>query len=152
MRSRSTAQIAGPALAGALVLAWLLADPRTPDLAAQVYRVGLFKGIGLAVWDEHWYAGHHLPGYSLLFPPLGALLGVRTVGALCALLSTLLFGRIASSVYGRGAGAAGTAAFAVAAVGDVWLGRLAFALGVTFALGSALALLRGRPGWAAALA
>jgi hypothetical protein len=33
----------------------------------------------------------------------------------------------------------------VAAVGDVWIGRLAFALGVTFALAAVLALSRGRP-------
>ena len=29
-------------------------------------------------WDANWYAGHHLLGYSVLFPPLGAALGVRS--------------------------------------------------------------------------
>src|ERR1019366_9065137 len=84
----------------ALMALWLIVDPRTPDLAAQVYRVGLFHQIGLAVWDEHWYAGHDLPGYSLLFPPLGALLGIRAVGALAVLASTVLFERLARSVWG----------------------------------------------------
>jgi hypothetical protein len=136
------AQAAGPALAGLLVVVWLAVDPHTPDLAAQVYRVGLFRQLGFAVWDEHWYAGHHLPGYSLLFPALGTLLGVRTVGALCAVLSTVLFGALAVPEHGRTGGGWGTAAFAVGAVGDVWLGRLAFALGVSLALASVLAYRR----------
>src|SRR5438270_12616525 len=46
------------------LVAWLIAAPRTPDLAAQVYRVELFRQLGPALWDEHWYAGHDLPGYG----------------------------------------------------------------------------------------
>ncbi|HXD53117.1 MAG TPA: hypothetical protein VN618_00035 [Solirubrobacteraceae bacterium] len=146
---RATVLAAALAPAALLVLVWLLVDPRTPDLAAQVYRVGLFHRVGFALWDEHWYAGHHLPGYSLLFPPLGALLGTRGAGALCVLVSSGIFALLLAHRYGRGAGL-GAAAFAVAAVGDVWLGRLAFALGVALALGAVLAYLRG-PWPAAAL-
>jgi hypothetical protein len=134
-----------------LVAIWLLVDPRTPDLAAQVYRAGLFEHIGFAVWDAHWYAGHALPGYSLLFPPLASLLGVRVLAALSVLASTALFERLVLGVYGRSA-RWGAAWFAVAAVGDIWLGRLTFALGVTFAVAAVLALARERPRWAALLA
>jgi hypothetical protein len=130
------------------VLLWLLVDPRTPDLAAQVYRAGLFERAGFAVWDEHWYAGHALPGYSLLFPPLAALLGLRTVAALSVLASAALFERLVLGVYGPAA-RWGAAWFAVAAVGDIWLGRLTFALGVTCALAAVFALVRGHPRWAA---
>jgi len=133
------------------VLLWLLVDPRTPDLAAQVYRVGLFEHGGFAVWDEHWYAGHALPGYSLLFPPLASLLGLRVLAALSVLASAMLFERLVLGVYGPGA-RWGAVWFAVAAVGDIWLGRLTFALGVTFAVAATLALVRGRPRWAMALA
>ncbi|MGH2855841.1 MAG: hypothetical protein ACRDLF_16830, partial [Solirubrobacteraceae bacterium] len=63
------------------VAVWLAVDPRTPDLAGQVYRANVFREAGLLVWDGRWYAGHDMPGYSLLFPPLGALVGVRAVGA-----------------------------------------------------------------------
>jgi hypothetical protein len=133
------------------VLLWLLVDPRTPDLAAQVYRVGLFEHAGFAVWDEHWYAGHALPGYSLLFPPLASLFGLRVLAALSALASAALFERLVLGVYGPGA-RWGAAWFAVAAVGDIWLGRLTFALGVTFAVAATLALVRGHPRWAAPLA
>jgi hypothetical protein len=144
-------RLPGACLAAALVLVWLLVDPRTPDLAAQVYRVGLFEHTGFAVWDEHWYAGHALPGYSLLFPPLSALLGLRVLAALAALLSAVLFERLVLGVYGPGA-RWGAVWFAVAAVGDIWLGRLTFALGVTFAVAATLALVRGHPRWAALLA
>jgi hypothetical protein len=145
------AQATGPALAAALVALWLAVYPHTPDLAAQVYRVGLFRQIGFALWDEHWYAGHHLPGYSLLFPAFGTLVGIRAAGAICALASTVLFADLTGRFFGVGA-RWGAAAFAVAAVGDVWLGRLAFALGVSLALASGVAYSRGRPVLALALA
>jgi hypothetical protein len=130
-----------PLLAAALLAIWLIVEPRTPDLAAQVYRLGLFDHGGFAVWDEHWYAGHDLPGYSLLFPPLASLLGLRAVAVLAALASAALFERLALSVFGSSARWGG-AWFALAAVGDVWIGRVTFALGVSLALGAALALHR----------
>ncbi len=130
-----------PLLAAALLAIWLIVEPRTPDLAAQVYRLGLFDHGGFAVWDEHWYAGHDLPGYSLLFPPLASLLGLRAVAVLAALASAALFERLALSVFGPTA-RWGAAWFTLAAVGDVWIGRVTFALGVAFALGAALALHR----------
>ncbi len=135
------------AFTAALVAVWLAVDPRTPDLAAQVYRVGLFRQLGLAVWDERWYGGHSLPGYSLLYPPLASLLGIRTLGALCVLASSALFARLARLAYGEAA-RWGAAWFAVAALGDVWSGRMTFALGVSLALAAGLALMRGRWLWA----
>jgi hypothetical protein len=143
-----TTRFLATGLAAALVLVWLLVDPRTPDLAAQVYRVGLFERLGFAVWDEHWYAGHALPGYSLLFPPLAALLGLRVVAALSVLASAALFERLVLGVYGPRA-RWGAAWFTLAAVGDIWLGRLTFALGVTCAVAAVFALVRGHPRWAA---
>jgi hypothetical protein len=149
-RVRAAPLLAVP-VAGALLALWLIADPRTPDLAAQVYRVGLFGHAGFAVFDAHWYAGHHLPGYSLLFPPLASLLGLRLVAVLCVLASAALFERIVLTAYGASA-RWGAVAFAVIAVGDVWMGRLAFAMGVSLALAAVLALVRGRVAWAGALA
>jgi hypothetical protein len=148
---RSSRLPLAPLLALALVALWLLVDPRTPDLAAQVYRVSLFDHLGFAVWDEHWYAGHDLPGYSLLFPPLVSLLGMRVVAALSVLASAVLFERLALAVFGPSA-RWGAAWFAVAAVGDIWIGRLTFALGVALAVAAVLALVRRRVLAAAALA
>jgi hypothetical protein len=139
------------AFAALLVAVWLIVDPRTPDLAAQSYRVWLFEHDGLALWDVGWYGGHALPGYSLLFPPLGALLGIRALAAIAVVTSVVLFERLLATAYGPGR-VWGVAWFAVAAVGDIWLGRVTFALGVTFALAAALAYARGRGAPAALLA
>ena len=69
-RSVSAQRLAPWLLAAALALAWLALAPATPDLAAQVYRAGLFEREGYTLYDLYWYGGHHMPGYSLLFPPL----------------------------------------------------------------------------------
>jgi len=136
-------------LTAALVAAWLAVYPHTPDMAAQLYRVQLFRQVGLAIWDNNWYAGHGVLGYSLLYPPLASLLGMRALGALSVLASSVLFARLAWVVWGERA-RWGAAWFALAALGDVWSGRLTFALGVALALAAALSLARGRS-WAAAL-
>ena len=127
-----------------LVAAWLVLAPRSPDLAAQTYRATLFESSGFTVWDNNWYAGHHLPGYSLVFPWLALLLGMRLVGVIAVLVSTFAFERITRVVYGPSA-RWGAACFAVAAAGDLWIGRLTFALGVSFAMLAVLAFVRERP-------
>jgi hypothetical protein len=129
--------------AAAGVTAWLLVDPRTPDLAAQVYRANLFGEVGWTVWDGRWYGGHMIPGYSLVFPPMASLLGVRTVGALAVLISAGLFERILRITYGAAA-RWGAIWFALAALGDVWSGRVTFALGVSLALAAVATLALGR--------
>lgn len=120
-----------------LLAVWLLAGPSTPDLAAASYRAALFAREGAVIYDTHWYGGHLLPAYSLLLPPVGALLGVRLAGALAVLASALLFARLLEGVDARAARWAAPV-FAVAAVGDVWSGRIAFALGLPLALAAAL--------------
>ncbi len=132
------------AVAACLALLWLALAPRTPDLAAQVYRVSLWASEGFAVWDGAWYGGHHLPAYSLLYPPLGALLGARLVGVATAVCSALLFDRLAREHFGPRAHA-GAVWFAVAAVADLFIGRLTFSLGVCVGLAALLAWQRERP-------
>jgi hypothetical protein len=73
-----------PAITLLLAVCWLAFGPRTPDLAAQMHRVAVFAADGFAVWDNSWYGGHPLLGYSLTFPALGALFGARLVGAMAA--------------------------------------------------------------------
>jgi hypothetical protein len=143
--------LAVAALSAFLLGVYLLFAPRAPDLAAATYRVDLFGRSGLALWDLNWYGGHHLPAYSLLFPALGWLLGVRVLGALAALASALLFEWLVRDEYGMRARWA-AAWFAVAAVADVWVGRISFALGVPLALAAVLAWRRRHPAVAAALA
>ena len=135
------------AATAALATLWLVSGPATPDLAAQVHRVDLFHARGFAVWDDAWYAGHHLPDYSVTFPALGALVGVRPAGALGVVASAALFGALA----GRARPAARWW-FAAACLADLVVGRLTYALGVTVGLAAVLALVRGRPVLACALA
>lgn len=124
----------------AIAVAWLIVAPRSPDLAAQFYRTWLYSHFGMLVWDNNWYGGHPVPGYSLLYPPLSSLLGVRLLGVLTVLASTVIFSRIVAILYGRRS-TLGSVFFAVAAASDLWIGRITFALGVTFALASMLAMI-----------
>ena len=142
-----------PILVAALgALAYLLVAPPSADLAAQEYRAGLVRDAGLALWDNGWYAGHHTPAYSVLFPPLGALLGVRVAGALAVVLAAALFARLAARRWPQGPALAAALWFAAALVATLASGRLTFLLGAALALGALLALERGRGAGAAALA
>jgi len=129
-------------VSAALALAWLVLGPATPDLAAAVYRTGLFEREGFTLFNANWYGGHHTPAYSILFPPLGALVGVRVAGALAAVGSAVLFERIARRHFGERA-RWGALWFGAGTVADLLIGRLTFAVGVTLALAAVFALQRG---------
>jgi hypothetical protein len=126
-------------LAAALAALYLAWEPPSLDLAAADYRAWLFGHAGFAVWDLQWYGGHHLPGYSVLFGPLGWWLGTRLTGALAVLATALLFERLARGRYGERAWL-GAAWFAVGAATSLFTGRLTFALGLVPALGALVAL------------
>jgi len=134
-------------LAAALAAVYLVVDPRSADLAAQTYRTWLFDHGGFVVWDNGWYAGHHVPAYSLLFPPLAWLVGTRTAGALAAVAATWAFERLVLRLRGPADTAGRLAAlwFATACFGVLLVsGRLTFALGAALAIGALLALAHGR--------
>ena len=52
----------------------MLVSPPSLDLAAHLLRAKLFSAEGFGVWNNWWYGGHHVPGYSVLFPPIAAAL------------------------------------------------------------------------------
>jgi hypothetical protein len=146
--TRRAAALGAWVLAAVLAGAYLVVEPPSADLAAQLYRTELFEREGFAIWDNAWYAGHHLPGYSVLFPPLAALLGARLAGALAAVAAAVLFEKL---VKDRFPGArAGAVWFAAATAVSLITGRLTFALGIAFALGALLADQR-RHHWLAAI-
>jgi hypothetical protein len=134
-------------VAAALGAAYLIIQPDSADHAAQVFRSGLFDSQGLAAWDNFWFGGHHLPGYGLLLPALGALIGPRLVGVLAAITASLLFSAIAYRRFGERA-RLGVAWFATATSISLFTGRLTFALGVAVALGAVFAAQRGHRLWA----
>jgi hypothetical protein len=138
-------------VAAILSLAYLLLEPSSADLAAQTFRSDLFASHGFLLWNNDWYGGHYLPGYSVLFPPLGAALGPRLVGALAAVTAAGLFGALARHRYGSRARLA-TLWFGAGAAALLFSGRLTFTLGIAIGLGALLALQRRRPLLAAVLA
>jgi hypothetical protein len=138
-------------VAAALAAVYLISQPSSADHAAQIFRSGLFEQQGLAAWSNLWFGGHHLPGYSVLFPALGALIGPREVGALATIAAALLFAAIAHRQWGERA-RLGAIWFAAGAAVSLFTGRLAFALGVPIALGAVFAAQRGHRLSAAGLA
>ncbi len=130
--------------AAVLAAAYLIWAPPTADLAAQTFRADLFSQHGYLLWDNFWYSGHYLPGYSLLYPPLGALIDPKVLGALSAVAAAGLFGAIARRRYGSRAFLA-TQWFGAATVTNLATGRITFALGIAIGLGALLALQRCRP-------
>ena len=95
-------------LAGAFALVYVLVSPPSLDLAAHMFRAKLFGAEGFGIWNNWWYAGHHTPGYSVLFPPAARLLTPQLAGALAATGTAALFETLANDRF-RSAGLAGRA-------------------------------------------
>lgn len=131
-------------LTASLALLWLLADPPTPDLAAHEYRAALAERTGFAVWEQGWFGGHHLPGYSVLMPPLAALLSPQLVAALGVVVAAWCFERLAVAHWAPAAARAASVWFAIGAASTLLGGQLAFAAGLAPGLGALLAARRGR--------
>jgi hypothetical protein len=142
------------AIAVPLAIAYLVWMPPAGDLAAATYRSDLFARVGFALRDDGWYAvhGHYLPGYSMLSPALGALLGVYVVLSLSAIVAAALFGLIAQRAFGGTAARAAAGWFALGFGVGLLSGRVPYDLGFAIGLGSVLASMVGRTGLALALA
>ena len=137
-------RVAPVAVAAAVALAYVLVEPHTVDLAASVYRSELFGDVGFSVWNGNWYAGHHTPSYSVLFPPLGRLLGAALAGALAAVVAAALFEPLGRRHFGARAARYGATWFALGVCAQLLSGRVPFVAGVAAGVGALLALQRGR--------
>ena len=126
-RSRSApAVLLAAGLATLLSAVCLLWQPQTLDLAAQVFRADLWDAHGWVIYNADWYGGQTIPGYSLLYPPLGAWLGPELLGAICAVVAAVAFAAIAVRAYGSRAWL-GAAWFGIAATVSLFGGRITFA-------------------------
>ena len=142
-----------PALVAALVCsAFALWNPPLRDLAAHTFRAEYFEQHGFAIWNNTWYGGHYLLAYSVLFPPLAALLSPVWVGVAAAVASAHLFDGVVRARWGEGARWAGLWFAALGALALLGNGWLVFALGTAFALGALRAVQLGRRGAALGLA
>jgi hypothetical protein len=137
-----------------LTLIYLILSPPAGDLAAATYRSALFGRAGFTTWDTGWYAahGHWLPGYSLLAPALGWLLGVHVLLVLSAIAACALFGMIARQAFEETAARVAAVTFAVGFCVELLSGRVPYDLGFAIGLGAVLALMRGATPLALALA
>ena len=142
------------ALATAIPLAvvYTIMQPPSGDLAAATYRGEVFAHAGLTLWDNGWYGGHYLPGYSVFAPALGALVGERLLLGLCTIAAAGLFGLIVERVFGIGGARVAAVSFALGASVTMLSGRVAFTLGLAVGLLAVVALQRGRPSAAVVLA
>lgn len=126
-------------LALLVALPYLIFEPASTDLAAQLFRAELWERQGWVLWSEAWYSGILVPGYSLIFPPLGAALGPQLVGVISAVVGAGCFAAIcARTLPGRGADLAALW-FALGIGAMVYTGRLTFMLGMAFGMAAVLA-------------
>jgi hypothetical protein len=137
-------RIAPTLICAALAAVYLLTKPRSPDLAAHIFRSELFGREGFTIWNGQWYGGHHTPAYSILSPPLGWLLGPQLMGAISAVVATAGFTEIMRRAYGSTAARLGTLWMGLGF--GIWLftNRLPFLLGAAFGVLAVLALQRHR--------
>lgn len=124
---------------------------RGSDYPGQLYRVHLFRDAGLTIWNSEWYSGHYTLGYSVLFPPLGAWLGISLVGISSTIVAVMAFRSLANQARWRGSNTA-TVWFAAAMLVNLTVGRLTFGLGVAIGLCALISLQRRRQSVAIALA
>ncbi|HXB63509.1 MAG TPA: hypothetical protein VNV42_01410 [Solirubrobacteraceae bacterium] len=131
------------ALATALPLsvAYLIAQPPSGDLAAATYRGEVWARAGFTLWDNGWYGGHYLPGYSVLAPALGALAGERLLLCLSTIAAAGLFALIAQRMFNPPAARVAAVSFAAGACVTMFSGRVAFTLGLAIGLLAVLVLM-----------
>jgi hypothetical protein len=133
---------AGP-VAVLFAAAYLLAAPMGRDLSAQVAHAELAQQHWPALLDLRWYGGFNPLGYSVLSPPVMAILGVRLTTALAYVASVLLFAALLKRTE-VARPVAGAIAAAICLTGNLVVSRTTFALGLAVALGALLALVSGR--------
>jgi hypothetical protein len=139
------------ALAGSLasIVAWL--GPPGTDLAAHVYQLDVFVRHGFELWTNYWYAGRYtFVGYSLIYYPLAALVGIKLLAVLSAATATAAFTLIVRETWGEQTVWA-TRLFAVVTAASVLSAAFPYGLGLAFTLAALLALARGRNVWFAVL-
>jgi hypothetical protein len=129
-----------PLVAGAAAVAVWQLGFRGADVPAQKYYVEVFRTHGWVLWDNGWYGGHFQVSYSVLFPPLGASIGLYGAALLCATAAAWAFARLVGAGSDR-RHAAPVMLFAAGTVVAVAIGQLPFLAGIAAAL---LALVAAR--------
>jgi hypothetical protein len=143
--------IAPTAVAAVFATVYVIVSPPSLDLAAHLLRAKLFSAEGFGIWNNWWYAGHNVPGYSVLFPPIASVLTPQVAAGLATTGTAALFTPLVRRHFGEDAWL-GALWFGAGTAMNLFTGRLTFAFGLLPAMGMALALQRKRPGLACTLA
>jgi len=140
---RSPGIIAAGAFAVAFGVAYLLAPPMGRDFSAQLAHAELAGSHWPELLDLRWYGGFNPLGYSVVSPPVMALLGVPLTTALAYVATVVLFAAVLKNA-GVVRPVAGAIIGAVSLTGNLVVTRTTFALGLALGLGALLALMSGR--------
>ena len=140
---RSPGIIAAGAFAVAFGVAYLLAPPMGRDFSAQLAHAELAGSHWPELLDLRWYGGFNPLGYSVVSPPVMALLGVPLTTALAYVAAVVLFAAVLKNA-GVVRPVAGAIIGAVSLTGNLVVTRTTFALGLALGLGALLALMSGR--------
>jgi hypothetical protein len=140
-----------PVVAAALAALAVVAGIHGVDLPAAVYRVDLFRRVGLTLWDSQWYSGHWTLDYSVIFPPAAGTLGITLTEVISAGGAAWMFERLVTARYGAQA-RVGALLFACGTLAQVAIGQLPFLLGESLALAALWSLTRGHRAAAVVLA
>src|SRR4051812_3479218 len=139
---RSSQALANAALAGSLaaIVAWF--GPPGTDFAAHVFQLHVYVDDGFALWTNYWYAGRYtFVGYSVLYYPLAALLGIRLLAVLSVAASAAAFTLVTRQAWGEQTVWA-TRFFAVVAAASVVSAAFPYGLGLALALTALVAIAR----------
>src|SRR6266498_3179532 len=86
----------------AAVLLWF--GPPGNDLAAHLYQRALFLEHGFVLWNNFWYAGRYsFIGYSVLYYPLSAVLGIKVLALASIAAAALAFAVVVGREWGPAA-------------------------------------------------
>jgi hypothetical protein len=140
---RSPGIVAAGSIAVLFGAAYLLAAPMGRDLSAQLAHAQFAQFHWPELLSLHWYSGFNPLGYSVLSPPLTALLGVRLSTAVAYVASVVLFAAVLQRT-GVARLVAGGLTGAICFTGNLVVTRTTFALALAMALGALLALVSGR--------
>ena len=138
----------GMMFAGAICLTYVLVNPASQDFASGHFRAQLASR-GVYLWNNLWFGGHPLPGFGVVSPVLGGLIGVVTVAVISVLVATWCFTLVIEHWRSTTAGlpdpVVGVVLFAFGCGANLWGGRLTFLPAVMFGALALLLLQRQRP-------
>jgi hypothetical protein len=126
-------------VAATFAAAYVIISPSSLDLAAHLFRAQLFRKEGFGIWNNWWYSGHDIVGYSVLFPALASVLTPQLAAAIAATGTAAVFEPFARRHFGRDAWL-GAVVFGAVTATNLYTGRLPFAFAALPALAAVAAL------------